>query len=283
MRSPFGVLTQCLSLCLLGTLSVGSLSRHPRESSATHTVAAAPLHSSAGAQNSTADLFARLTSRHHWQEAHLDRLSVMCTYKIENDKDKILAEEVVVMEYRAPGTVTFTSISEKGSAFVRHHVFQRLMKDEEKRVRVNKDPDSLVTPANYTLKVVGMDRIGSSDCFVVQAIPKHKETDLFEGTIWIDHRDFAIVKITGQLAKSPSLWIKRVDFVRDYQKIGGFWLLSREEAGSVVRIFGKETLTIAYRNYTVNGSGAAQSSPTNGRTSVVVGATKLSKASRPPI
>ena len=39
---------------------------------------------------------------------------------------------------------------------------------------------------------------------------------------------------------------------RHYQKIGGFWLLSREEAISAVRIFGKETLTVDYRNYTVN-------------------------------
>jgi hypothetical protein len=60
------------------------------------------------------------------------------------------------------------------------------------------------------------------------------------------------VKITGRLAKNPSFWIKRVDFVRDYKKIDGFWLLSREEAVSTVRVFGKETLTIDYQNYTVN-------------------------------
>jgi len=61
------------------------------------------------------------------------------------------------------------------------------------------------------------------------------------------------VKITGHLAKSPSFWIKQVDFERDYQKIEGFWLLSREEGVSAIRIFGKETLTIDHRNYTVNG------------------------------
>ncbi|MGC2400261.1 MAG: hypothetical protein WA510_10780 [Acidobacteriaceae bacterium] len=71
------------------------------------------------------------------------------------------------------------------------------------------------------------------------------------------------MKITGHLAKSPSFWIKQVDFVRDYQKIGGFWLLSREEAVSVIRIFGKETLTVDYRNYTVKGLSAGRSLPTN--------------------
>ncbi len=113
------------------------------------------------------------------------------------------------------------------------------------------------------MDVVGTDRIGNSDCSVVHAVPKRKEIDLFEGKIWIDNQDFAIVKITGHLAKSPSLWIKQVDFVRDYQKIDGFWLLSREEAVSAIRIFGKETLTVDYQNYTVNKLGAGQSLPTN--------------------
>jgi len=73
------------------------------------------------------------------------------------------------------------------------------------------------------------------------------------------------VKITGHLAKSPSFWIKRVDFVRDYQKIDGFWLLSREEAVSAVRIYGKETLTIDYQDYAVNGVGAVRALLTGGQ------------------
>jgi hypothetical protein len=132
------------------------------------------------------------------------------------------------------------------------------MKQEENSVRADKDPDGLITPENYTLEVVGVDRIASANCSVVHAVPKRKKTDLFEGKIWIDDQDFAIVKIAGHLAKSPSFWIKYVDFERDYQKIDGFWLLSREEAVSAVRVYGKETLTINYQNYSVNGSGGPQ-------------------------
>jgi len=62
-----------------------------------------------------------------------------------------VAEEAVVVEYRAPTTEQFTTTAGKGSGFVLHHVFQRLMKAEEERVRVNKDPDSLITPENWSL------------------------------------------------------------------------------------------------------------------------------------
>jgi hypothetical protein len=221
------------------------------------------LNSSVREQNNTEDLFRRLNTRRGWQKARLIRLSGVRIYKLENGKDKIVAEEAAGVEYRAPATETFTITSGKGSGFVRRRVFQRLMRVEVKRVRLNKDPDSLITQDNYALDVVGTDRIGNSDCSVVHAVPKRKEIDLFEGKVWIDNQDFAIVKITGHLAKSPSFWIKQVDFVRDYQKIDGFWLLSREEAVSAIRIFGKETLTVDYQNYTVNGLGAGGSLPTN--------------------
>jgi len=62
---------------------------------------------------------------------------------MKNGKGKILAEEAVVMEYTAPRTETFRITSEKGSQFICRHVFQRLMRYEEKRVQANKNPGQL--------------------------------------------------------------------------------------------------------------------------------------------
>jgi hypothetical protein len=249
MRSTTALVKRFLAgVSLLGTMALRTPS-HPWKAIEKSTVSAWQL--TASAQAGTAELFSRLIERHHWQEAHLGQFSVVRTYSVQNDKVMTLAEDVVGMKYSSPGIEMFTIRSEKGSGLIRHHVFQRLMKDEENRVRADKDPDSLIIPENYTLEIIGNDSIGDSDCLVIHAIPKRKETDLFEGTIWVDKQDFAIVKIAGHLAKSPSFWIKRVDFVRQYQKIDGFWLLLREEASTNVRIYGKEILTIDYHDYTV--------------------------------
>ena len=136
---------------------------------------AVPLDSPAGEQSGAAGSFFRMTVRHHWQETHLDRLSDNSHLQVtERQKTKLSLNKWWLMEYTAPGTEAFTSSSEKGSGFVLHHVFLRLMQDEKKRVRANKDPDSLITPENYTLEVVGTVRIGSSDCSVVHAVPKRR-------------------------------------------------------------------------------------------------------------
>ena len=89
---------------------------------------------------------------------------------------------------------------------------------------------------------------------MVKAVPKRKDKFLFEGKVWIDAQDFAVAKIVGRPAKNPSFWIKQVDFVRQYQKIGEFWLPLQDESVSDVRIFGKRVLTIDHRSYVVNGA-----------------------------
>jgi hypothetical protein len=61
-----------------------------------------------------------------------------------------------------------------------------------------------------------------------------------------------VVRIEGHPAKKLSFWIQRADFVRQYQKIDGFWLAQRDETFVEVRLYGKKVLTIEHQNYVVN-------------------------------
>lgn len=61
-----------------------------------------------------------------------------------------------------------------------------------------------------------------------------------------------MVRIEGHPAKQLSFWIQRADFVRQYQKIDGFWFPQKDQTVVQVRLYGKKVLTIDHRDYVVN-------------------------------
>jgi hypothetical protein len=206
-------------------------------------------------QNITDDeIFSRLLEHNHQRDIELRQYSAVRTYMVTNDRGKVHAEAVVLIEYRAPGTKTFTTTSEEGSWIVRSMVFKRLMESEVETAAGRSHWDSSIKPKNYTFHLLGEDDVDGYHCFVVQAVPRRRDKYLFEGKVWINTQDFAIVKIAGHPAKNPSFWLKRVDFVRRYQKIGEFWLPLKDETITELKIHGKKILTIDHQDYTVNGS-----------------------------
>ncbi len=214
--------------------------------------------SSVRGQLTDEELFARLHEHRDWQQSHLSPFSAVRIYSVNNKKGLAVAQEVVTIKYRPPGTKVFTVVSAKGSRFVRAHVFQRLMAREAARTETRNDSDGLITSENYKFEITRQEHVGSYNCIVVHAVPKHKQRDLFEGEIWIDSEDFAIVKIKGHLVKSPSFWIKRVEFERQYEKTDGFFVLLRETATADIRIYGRRTLTIECKDYKFGGSPVAE-------------------------
>lgn len=103
------------------------------------------------------------------------------------------------------------------------------------------------------MEFIGEETVGTYHCYLLRAIPKRVDKYLFEGKVWVDQQDFAVVRIEGRPAAKLSFWIKRAEFVRRYQKIDGFWLPERDETVVDVRIYGRRILTIDHRDYAVKG------------------------------
>lgn len=202
-------------------------------------------------------LFSKLIEHNRLRESLLQQYSVARTYAVKNTKGKVRAESHVLAQYRAPDSKEFTVLSEKGSGFVRGHVFKPLMESEAEAAAGTSHRDSSITPKNYTFELLGEEDLDGYHTFVVQATPARKDKYLFKGKIWIETSDFAIAKIEGRPAKNPSFWTKKVDFVRRYQKIGEFWLPLKDETVTLVRIFGTNILTIDYESYEIHSSGAS--------------------------
>lgn len=203
------------------------------------------------------ELFTKLVENNDRRTRELQQYSGTRRYEVSNDNGKMLARSVVRVEFRAPDTKKFETVSEEGSGFVRRMVFKGLIKSEEEAAAGREHRDSSITPHNYTFRYLGEEDLDGYHCHVVYAIPARKDKYLFEGLVWIDSQDFAVVKIAGHPAKNPSFWIKRVDWTRRYGKVGGFWLPVRDESVTDVRIFGKKKLTIEYQDYVVNHAASA--------------------------
>ncbi len=200
------------------------------------------------------EIFQKLLDHNRRREARLQGYSEVRTYVVTNRNGEVHAVETVRMEYRAPDTKSFATIREEGSRFIRGRVFKGLMDSEVEAAAGRSHRDSSITPTNYVFYPRGIEDTEECQCFVVQAVPRRKDKYLFEGTIWIDAHDFAIVKIAGHPARNPSFWIKRADFVRSYQKIGEFWLPLKDQTSVEVRIFGDKEFTIDHSHYVIDGA-----------------------------
>jgi len=198
------------------------------------------------------ELFRKLLEHNRIRDARLRQYTAVRTYEVTNDKGKSYAREVVRVAYQAPDHKSFQTASEEGSAMVRTMVLKRLIESESETASGRAHHDSAIKPANYEFNLLGEQDVGPYHCLLVDATPKRKDKYLFEGKVWIDSQDYAIVRIAGQPAKSPSFWITRADFVRQYQKIGEFWVPAQDETFVRMRMAGKKILTIQHRDYAVN-------------------------------
>src|SRR5580700_1569210 len=191
-------------------------------------------------------IFADLVKHNELRNAGLREYSAVRTYAVTDPNGKVHAKETVRMEYVAPDKKTFVTIAEEGSGVIRSLVLKRLMESEISAAAGQEHHDSSITPANYTFHVLGEEDLGVHHCIVVDALPRRKDKYLFEGKVWIDSSDFAVVKIAGHPARKLSFWITRADFVREYEKIGDFWLPAKDETLVDVRVYGRKILSIEH-------------------------------------
>jgi len=198
-------------------------------------------------------IFADLVKHNELRTARLREYSAVRTYAVTDLNGKVHAKEIVQMEYIAPDKKTFVTVSEEGSGVIRSLVLKRLMESETSAAAGKEHHDSSITPANYTFRLLNEDDLNNHHCLVVEALPKRKDKYLFEGKIWIDSSEFAIVKIEGHPAKKLSFWVTRADFVRQYEKIGDFWLPASDQTFVEVRLYGKKILSIEHHVNSVNG------------------------------
>jgi hypothetical protein len=166
------------------------------------------------------------------------------------------AEMVVEMKYESPRTKVFTVRSESGSKLVIDRVFKKLMASEQEALNEENQNQIALNRNNYNFALVGNESASGGLLYVLLVEPRIKNKLLFRGKIWVDGNDFAVVRMEGEPAKNPSFWIKETKIEQLYARVGDFWLPVSNRSTSVIRLGGRASLTIDYRDYRITSAAA---------------------------
>jgi len=182
----------------------------------------------------------------------------MRRYVLQNDRLDKHAEMLVRVEGDADETKHFEVVSQEGWKAAQKHVLQKMLDSEAEASSPETRFKTRMSPENYEFHIVRTALLGDRMAYVIDVTPKRNEERLFEGQIWIDAQDYAMVRVEGKPAKNPSFWTRSVHFVHTYQKSGPFWFPASTESVTEVRIFGETNLTIQYFDYTPNSQQAPE-------------------------
>ena len=155
-----------------------------------------------------------------------------------------------VTEYAPPTGFRYQITAEGGSEYIRRKVLHAILEGERDVIGQGEMARSSLDVANYRFQANGIDRDGLANVLVS---PRRKERVLVAGTMFLEPSDGALVRLQGRLAKSPSLWVKHVDIVRTYERIGGTVVPVALETKADVRFVGEATLRMTYRYLEIDG------------------------------
>ena len=168
-------------------------------------------------------------------------------YRLSGSTDSRSDSKIVAeLNFRPPTTKDYRIQKSSGSG--RGLQVVRRLLDHEVAMASNEGPSAL-TRENYDFGYIGDTRMNGQRCYILGLRPKRKETDLITGQIWVDEHTFVVRHIEGELAKSPSWWLKRVSVKLTFSEVGGAWLQTEMEATADVRIAGPYTLTSRTLDY----------------------------------
>ena len=217
-----------------------------------HNPAAVPVGDPPGASRDASAIFERVQQANALRDAALESYLSTRRYSVFEPGHESDAELLVSMQFVAPSTKTFRTIAVHGVGWIHRRVFGRLMEAETEAAGGRDKTSSAITPTNYEAQLLGSDSLSGRECYVLSLVPRRRDKYLFIGKAWIDKEDFAIARLEGEPAKSPSFWVVRAPFVREYQRVDRFWLPRQDETRTEIRFAGPYVLRIQYDDYQIN-------------------------------
>ena len=145
------------------------------------------------------------------------------------------------------GKITYKALGFSGDNTVKQEVITRYLAAE---TAARENGTIAITPANYKFRYAGRLVLQGVTTYIVEVTPRKKAVGLFKGQIWIDAASGMPVREVGQFVKTPSVFLKKIAFVRDYQIRDGIAFPSHIQSTVDTRIVGRAELEINFSNFT---------------------------------
>jgi len=163
----------------------------------------------------------------------------------------------VERHFSAPHSLQFTPVHYTGDGFVKSNVITRLLQSEVDHVQKDDGALTAIDEKNYKFSYKGTARVNGMLVHVFHLKPRVKRPGLFKGRIFLDVYTGSLVRAEGQVVKSPSFFVKKLEFAQDYTDVGNFTFPSHMHSEAKARVVGRTIVDISHRDYQAVAAGQA--------------------------
>ena len=150
------------------------------------------------------------------------------------------------------GRITYEALRFEGDKTVKNNIIARYLAADTEAQSADQSLLAVI-PANYKFKFKGHSGEGENQIYIFQLTPRKKRVGLFKGELWIDAASCLPVRESGRLVKTPSIFLKRVEFVREYYIRGGVAVPLQIASTVETRLMGPAEVTVHFRNVALAG------------------------------
>jgi hypothetical protein len=144
------------------------------------------------------------------------------------------------------GLITYKALGFSGDNTVKQEVITRYLAAES---AARENGTIAITPANYKFRYSGRIVQNGVTLQILEVTPRKKAVGLFKGELWIDAATGMPIREAGQFVKTPSVFLKKIAFVRDYEIRDGVAFPIHIQSTVDTRIVGRAELDISFSNF----------------------------------
>jgi len=145
------------------------------------------------------------------------------------------------------GKIGYKILGFQGDDTIKQEVIARFIQAEVEQTR---SEEVAITPANYKFRHKGSLEQNGQRVELFQITPKKKRVGLFKGDLWLDAKTGMPVRESGEFVKTPSVFLKKVEFVQVYELKDGIAIPKHLASTADVRLVGRAELDMDFTNFT---------------------------------